>query len=71
MHLAKDAAEVGNKKNLSFLKGKNQGEGRDVFFFSLIDCEILKRFHISISNFDSDNDFLLLVVNFWLSLGWV
>lgn len=33
MHLAKDAAEVGNKKNLSFLKGKNQGEGRDVFFF--------------------------------------
>lgn len=71
MHLAKDAAEVGNKKNLSFLKGKNQGEGRDVFFFSLIDCEILKRFHISISNFDSDNDFLLLVVKFWLSLGWV
>lgn len=71
MYLAKDAAEVGNKKNLSFLKGKNQGEGRDVFFFSLIDCEILKRFHISISNFDSDNDFLLLVVNFWLSLGWV
>lgn len=71
MYLAKDAAEVGNKKNLSFLKGKNQGEGRDVFFFSLIDCEILKRFHISISNFDSDNDFLLMVVNFWLSLGWV
>lgn len=71
MHLANDAAEVGNKKNLSFLKGKNQGEGCDVFFFPLVDCEILKRFHISISNFDSDNDFLLLVVNFWLSLGWV
>jgi len=33
MYLAKDAAEVGNKKNLSFLKGKNQGERRDVFFF--------------------------------------